>query len=131
VIVPHINRNDAHASGVNFLDGQDGFAGNQVARLESEFDFFGTATTNRKERRERRERKERKDMRAVKALSDQVRQTAYEIHVYYGHGHLEKVYKNALMHWLRKAGFDVKEQHPVKVFDEDHLSAFSAFFAVK
>jgi len=128
VIVPDIDRNDAHASGINFLEGQDDLAANRVTCLKSEFDFFGTATTNRKERRER---KERKDMRALKALSDQVRQTAYEIHVCYGHGHLEKVYKNALMHRLRKVGFDVKEQHPVKVFDEDHLSAFFAFFAIK
>lgn len=39
----------------------------------------------------------------VKALSDMVRQTAYAIHLYHGHGHLEKVYENALAHRLRKA----------------------------
>ena len=43
-------------------------------------------------------------MKDIKALSDQVRQTAYDIHVYHGHGHLEKVYENALAHRLRKAG---------------------------
>ena len=48
-----------------------------------------------------------------------MRQTAYNIHVYHGHGHLEKVYENALAHRLRKAGLDVKQQHPIKVFDED------------
>jgi len=32
----------------------------------------------------------------IKALCDRVRQTAYDIHVYLGHGHLEKVYENAL-----------------------------------
>lgn len=58
-------------------------------------------------------------MKDIKALSDQVRQTAYSIHVYHGHGHLEKVYENALAHRLRKAGLDVKQQHPIKVFDED------------
>lgn len=58
-------------------------------------------------------------MKDLKALSDQVRQTAYDIHVYHGHGHLEKVYENALAHRLRKAGLDVKQQQPVKVFDED------------
>ena len=58
-------------------------------------------------------------MKDIKALSDQVRQTAYNIHVYHGHGHLEKVYENALAHRLRKAGLDVKQQHPIKVFDED------------
>jgi GxxExxY protein len=58
-------------------------------------------------------------MKDVKALCDQVRQTSYDIHVYHGHGHLEKVYENALAHRLRKAGLDVKQQHPIKVHDED------------
>ncbi len=58
-------------------------------------------------------------MKTIKELSDQVRQTAYDIHVYHGHGHLEKVYENALAHRLRKAGLDVKQQHPIKVYDED------------
>ena len=58
-------------------------------------------------------------MKDIKALCDQVRQTAYDIHLYHGHGHLEKVYENALAHRLRKAGLDVKQQHPIKVYDED------------
>ena len=58
-------------------------------------------------------------MKDVKALCDRVRQIAYDIHVYHGHGHLEKVYENALAHRLRKAGFDVKQQFPLKVRDED------------
>jgi GxxExxY protein len=58
-------------------------------------------------------------MKDVKALIDQVRQTSYDIHVFHGHGHLEKVYENALAHRLRKAGLDVKQQHPIKVYDED------------
>ena len=58
-------------------------------------------------------------MEDINALSDQVRQTAYDIHVYHGHGHLEKVYENALVHRLRKAGFEVKQQHPIEVQDED------------
>lgn len=58
-------------------------------------------------------------MRDVRALCDQARQTAYEIHIYHGHGHLEKVYENALAHRLRKAGLDVKQQYPIKVQDED------------
>jgi len=55
----------------------------------------------------------------VNELCDIVRTTAYEIHVYHGHGHLEKVYENALAHRLRKAGLDVKQQHPIQVQDED------------
>lgn len=58
-------------------------------------------------------------MKDIKTLCDQVRQTAYDIHVYHGQGHLEKVYENALAHRLRKAGLDVKQQYPLKVYDED------------
>ena len=58
-------------------------------------------------------------MKDIKELCALVRQTSYDIHVYHGHGHLEKVYENALAHRLRKAGLDVKQQHPIKVFDED------------
>jgi len=55
----------------------------------------------------------------IKDLCDKVRQIAYDIHVYHGNGHLEKVYENALAHRLRKAGMEVKQQHPLPVFDED------------
>lgn len=58
-------------------------------------------------------------MKDIKTLTDQVRQTAYDIHVYHAHGHLEKVYENALAHRLRKAGLEVKQQFPVNVYDED------------
>ena len=55
----------------------------------------------------------------IMQLSDIVRQTSYEIHVYHGHGHVEKVYENALAHRLRKLGIDVKQQVPLTVRDED------------
>ena len=58
-------------------------------------------------------------MKDIKALCDQVRQVAYDIHVYHAHGHLEKVYENALAHRLTKAGLKVKQQQPINVFDED------------
>ena len=58
-------------------------------------------------------------MKDIKELSDFIRQTSYNIHVYHGHGHLEKVYENALAHRLRKAGLDVKQQYAIQVFDED------------
>jgi len=58
-------------------------------------------------------------MNTINDLCDAVRQTAYGIHIYHGNGHLEKVYENALAHRLRKAGWDVKQQHPLKVYDED------------
>lgn len=55
----------------------------------------------------------------IKSLCDQVRQTAYAIHAYHGHGLLEKPYENALAHRLRKAGFAVEQQFPITIFDED------------
>lgn len=58
-------------------------------------------------------------MKTIKELCDIIRQTAFEIHVFLGHGHLEKVYENALAHRLRKLGLEVKQQSPVTVHDED------------
>ena len=58
-------------------------------------------------------------MKTINELCDVVRKTAYAIHVYHGHGHLEKVYENALVHRLRKAGLEVKQQYPLNVYDED------------
>jgi|ERR1035438_8891 GxxExxY protein len=55
----------------------------------------------------------------IKALCDQIRETSFRIHNFLGHGHLEKVYENALTHRLRKAGLKVEQQQAVKVFDED------------
>jgi GxxExxY protein len=52
-------------------------------------------------------------------LCDIVRETAYAIHLYHGHGHLEKVYENALAHRLRKSGLSVRQQEPLTVYDED------------
>jgi GxxExxY protein len=58
-------------------------------------------------------------MSAMSELCDAVRETAYAIHVYHGHGHLEKVYENAPAYRLRKTGLDVKQQLPLTVYDED------------
>ncbi len=58
-------------------------------------------------------------MNNINRLCDQVRQTAYAIHAYHAHGHLEKVYENALGHRLKKLGLIVKQQHGIQVHDED------------
>jgi len=58
-------------------------------------------------------------MNDIMQLCDQVRETGFAIHCYHKRGHLEKVYENALAYRLRKLGFDVKQQHPLTVFDED------------
>ena len=55
----------------------------------------------------------------INDFCDRIRQTAYDIHVYHGQGHLEKVYENALGHRLRKAGLRAVQQAPIHVFDED------------
>ena len=41
---------------------------------------------------------------------------AYRVRNVLGYGFLEKVYENALVHELRKAGLVVEQQHPVPVY---------------
>lgn len=52
-------------------------------------------------------------------LADLIRETSFEIHKFHKHGHLEKVYENALANRLRKLGLQVEQQFPISVFDED------------
>jgi len=52
-------------------------------------------------------------------LSDVIRETSYEIHMYLRSGFTEKIYENALAHRLRKRGIRVEQQQCVRVFDED------------
>jgi hypothetical protein len=52
-------------------------------------------------------------MQDIMQLCDVVRETGFAIHCYHKHGHLEKVYENALAHRLRKLGLDVKQQYPL------------------
>jgi GxxExxY protein len=67
-------------------------------------------------------------MKPINELCDQVREIAYATHVYHGHGHLEKVYENALVNRLRKAGLNVKQQFTIQVLDEDgtNIGEYSA-----
>jgi GxxExxY protein len=53
------------------------------------------------------------------ALCDRVRCIAYDIHTYLGHGHLEKVYENALAHRLIAIGMRAEQQVPICVYDKD------------
>lgn len=59
------------------------------------------------------------EYRNIIELCDVVRQTSFEIHKYLRHGHLEKVYENALVSRLTKIGLKVKQQFPLQVKDED------------
>lgn len=47
---------------------------------------------------------------------------AFKVSNTLGPGFVEKVYENALAHELRKAGLDVKQQHPIKVHYEDIIA---------
>lgn len=55
----------------------------------------------------------------INPLCDIIRETSFAIHRYHRHGHLEKIYENALAHRLGKRGIDVRQQHPLGVYDED------------
>ena len=61
-------------------------------------------------------------------LCDCIRETAFSLHRYLRHGHLEKVYENGLAHRLSKAGVTVAQQHGLQVLDEDG-TALGAYFA--
>ena len=55
----------------------------------------------------------------IERLCDLIRETSFSIHSFLKYGHLEKIYENALVHRLRKKGLDIRQQHPIKVHDED------------
>lgn len=55
----------------------------------------------------------------IKEITGQIRETAFELHKYIKHGHLEKVYENGLAHRLEKKGFKVQKQVPLQVRDDD------------
>ncbi|MGI8470394.1 MAG: GxxExxY protein [Pyrinomonadaceae bacterium] len=55
----------------------------------------------------------------VMRLCDVIRETSYSIHCYHQAGHLEKIYENVLVNRLSKKGINLKQQFPLKVFDED------------
>jgi len=59
------------------------------------------------------------DDKEIMELCDRVRQTAFDLHTFLRHGHLEKVYENGLAHRLGKTGLKVEQQHPLQVRDED------------
>jgi len=58
----------------------------------------------------------------IKQLCDVIRETSFEIHCYLRHGHLEKIYENALVHRLKKRNIKVEQQYPLSVYDEDGTS---------
>ncbi|MFC1604630.1 GxxExxY protein [Planctomycetota bacterium] len=57
--------------------------------------------------------REKNDM---KQLTERVIQCAFTVSNTLGSGFLEKVYENALVHELRKAGLQVQQQHGIAVY---------------
>ena len=55
----------------------------------------------------------------IKQLCDVIREISFNIHCYLRHGHLEKIYENALVHRLTNNGIKVEQQYPLSVYDED------------
>jgi len=48
-----------------------------------------------------------------------IRETSLAAHRFLRHGHAEKIYENSLAHRLRKRGMNIRQQHPISVYDED------------
>ncbi len=55
----------------------------------------------------------------INELCDLVRETSFAILRFHRHGHVEKIYENALLHRLRKQSVHVVQQQPLSVYDED------------
>ena len=55
----------------------------------------------------------------VNKLADFVRQTAFNVHIDFPPGYLEKVYENVLKHRLEKSGIEVEQQKPIVIRDRD------------
>ncbi|MFA7157727.1 MAG: GxxExxY protein [Kiritimatiellia bacterium] len=59
------------------------------------------------------------DDKEVMILCDKIRIASFSAHKFLKHGHLEKIYENALAHRLKKQGIALEQQYALKVFDED------------
>jgi len=60
-----------------------------------------------------------KTEKEIFSLTDRIREISFDLHGYLRHGHLEKVYENGLVHRGRKAGLNIEQQYPLKVYDVD------------
>lgn len=68
------------------------------------------------ERRRRAQKERTVDDEQLNILTQRIIGCAFTVSNTLGCGFLEKVYENALSHELRKNGFQVKQQEPIKVF---------------
>jgi GxxExxY protein len=56
-----------------------------------------------------------------KEITEKIIKAYYKVYNTLGYGFLEKVYENAMAIELRKMGFEVKLQYPIKVFYESEV----------
>jgi hypothetical protein len=82
---------------------------------------IGAATKSHNTSQKEEVRKMARRWDDINGLCDIVRETSFSIHCYLGFGHLEKIYRRALVHRLRKQGLRVEEEPPVEVYDEDGI----------
>lgn len=64
----------------------------------------------------------------IQQLCAVIRDTSLAAHRFLRHGHNEKIYENSLLNRLRRRGLNVRQQHPVSVYDEDG-TLLGEFFA--
>ncbi len=65
-------------------------------------------------------------------LSKEIIRCFYKVYNTLGYGFLEKVYENALIHELRKAGLECKKQSPIQVYyDEIQVGEYYADIIVE
>ena len=65
-------------------------------------------------------------------LTERIIGAFYKVYNTLGYGFLEKVYENALVHALRKAGLKVRQQHGITVFyDEVAIGEYTADLLVE
>ena len=60
-------------------------------------------------------------------ITDKILRAFYNVYNDLGHGFLEKVYENALVHELREMGMNVSQQRPINVYYDNVL--VGEFFA--
>lgn len=71
-------------------------------------------------------------MHDVNEITKKIIGCAFEVSNTLGIGFVEKVYENALVHLIRKAGLKVAQQHPIKVtFDGILIGEFVADLLVE
>ncbi|CAN5551671.1 GxxExxY protein [soil metagenome] len=64
------------------------------------------------------------DERGLNQITERIIGCAYDIGNVLGPGFLEKCYETALMRDLQRAGYDVKSQHPIRVFYKNEEIGF-------